>query len=80
MSIGFGVFSVCDIKKLQRPGVGQKETNHQTALDVVLTAAFSDKTDRSMVIPRHEIRLHLLLNKHIRHPEQAAEHKPKTSK
>ena len=48
-----------------------------TALDVVLLSAFSDKTLLSMVKPRHEIRLHLLLNKHIKHPLQAAESNPK---
>ena len=30
-----------------------------------------------MVKPRHEILLHLLLNKHIKHPLQAALHNPK---
>ena len=30
-----------------------------------------------MVKPRHEILLHLLLNKHIKQPLQAAEAKPK---
>ena len=48
-----------------------------TALDVVLLSAFSVKTLLSMVKPRHEIRLHLLLNKHIKHPLQAAESNPK---
>ena len=51
-----------------------------TALDVVLLSAFSDKTLLSMVKPRHEIRLHLLLNKHMRHPEQAALSNPKNVK
>ena len=40
-------------------------------------SAFSDKTDRSIVTPKHEIRLHLERNKHIRHPLQAAEQRPK---
>ena len=42
--------------------------------------AFSDKTDRSIVTPKHEIRLHLERSRHIRHPEQAAEHNPKNVK
>jgi hypothetical protein len=51
-----------------------------TALDVVLLSAFSVKTLLSIVKPRHEIRLHLLLNKHMRHPEQAALSNPKKVK
>ena len=42
--------------------------------------ACSDKTDRSIVTPRHEIRLHLERSMHKRHPLQAAEHSPKNVK
>ena len=37
----------------------------------------SDKTDRSIVTPRHEIRLHLERSMHIRHPLQDALINPK---
>ena len=65
------------------PGFGttshpiRKHRPYSTALDVVLTAAFSDKTDRSIVTPKHEIRLHRERNKHIKQPLQAAEHNVK---
>ena len=39
--------------------------------------ACSDKTDRSIVTPRHEIRLHLERSMHIRHPLQLALINPK---
>ena len=63
---GFGTASH-PIRKHHRP--------YSTAL--VLTAAFSDKTDRSIVTPKHEIRLHRERNKHIKQPLQAAEHNVK---
>ena len=40
-------------------------------------SAFSDKTDRSIVTPKHEIRLHLERSRHMRQPEHAALHNPK---
>ena len=66
---GFGTASH-PIRKHHRP--------YSTAL--VLTAAFSDKTDRSIVTPKHEIRLHRERNKHIKQPLQAAEHNVKNVK